>query len=183
MSERNGTGADCESASSTSSTSDSRDGWDFGFGVAPRLVRAGAEGLRGVSIGIGDVGGRFLNRSEERRGTESGAMVLGSGCERSIILTSITSICPSRVSALDAFTMALGPGGVDGIRSSMLFSSRSLSEQSEGVVTSVSLVGSGRGGREILDNNDISDDDAAVCWLIPDKEDGCVIRRFAVQYQ
>ena len=70
MSERNGTGADCEGAPSSSSTSDSREGRDLGFGVAPRLVRAGAEGLRGVGIGIGEVGGRFLNNSEVRRGTE-----------------------------------------------------------------------------------------------------------------
>lgn len=74
-----------------------------------------------------------------------------------------------------------GPGGVDGTRSSILFSSRSLSEHSEGVVTSVSLVDSGRDGSERLERDDISDDDAAVCWLVPedDWKDDCVIRRFA----
>ena len=78
--------------------------------------------------------------------------------------------------------VARGPGGVDGIWSSILFSSRSLSEQSEGVVTSVSLICCGRDGSKRLDSGDISDDDAVVSWLATneDCEADCVIRRFAV---
>ena len=102
-------------------------------------------------------------------------MVPGAGGNCSSMSTSMTSIPSSGAPVLDV--VARGPGGVDGTRSSMLFSSRSLSEQSEGVVTSVSLVESGRGKSERLEGGDISDDVVAACWLIP--VDDCVIRRFA----